>query len=63
MKSLQRACGAALIALAVMTTGALAESQSAVTIQLVAAKTQSTAGNKTIQPVKSTPRKKSRCYG
>ena len=63
MKSLQQACGVALIALAVMTTGSLAESRSGVSVELAAAKTQSTPGNKTIQPVKSTPRKKSRCYG
>jgi hypothetical protein len=63
MKSLQRACGAVLIAFAAMTTAALASPQPAGSIHLAAAKTQSAAGHKTIQPVKSTPRKKSRCYG
>lgn len=63
MNVLQRISAAAAIALAMTATGAVAEPQSTASIQLAAAKTQSTAGHKTIQPVKSTPRKKSRCYG
>jgi hypothetical protein len=62
MKILQRACGVAVIAFAAMTTGALAEPQSAAPVEMAAAKAQST-GHKTIQPGKSTPRKKSRCFG
>ena len=63
MRSLQRACGAAVIAFAALTTGALAGTQSMAQVQLAAAKAQSAAGHKSIQPAKSAPRKKSRCYG
>lgn len=63
MRSLQRACGAVVIAFAAMTTGALAGAQSAGQVQLAAAKAQSPAGHKSLQPAKGTPRKKSRCYG
>jgi hypothetical protein len=63
MNVLQRISAAAAIALAMTATGALAAPQSTGSIQLAAAKTSSMAGHKTIQPVKSTPRKKSRCYG
>jgi hypothetical protein len=63
MNFLQRISAAAAIALTMTATGALAAPQSTASIQMVAAKTQSTAGHKTIQPVKSTPRRKSRCYG
>lgn len=62
MNVLQRISAAAAIALAMTATGALAAPQSTGSIQLASAKTPSTAGHKTIQPVKSTPRKKSRCY-
>ena len=64
MKSWQRTCGAAMIAFAALMIGAPAEAPAANSVQLAAAtKVRGTPGHKTIQPVKSTPRKKSRCYG